>query len=354
MEMRKMIVEGHTVKAIASNIRAFDTEKGYSLCFGKAVHGDIVLAKVMNSGSAAYNELENREGRLVRLYRNDSILCVLGNRESGTNVVGYFDEMQEITAETVLHLLCNGGIVGQCFSFPKAWKPPLPLKILGILQEDGIHVNIASTIVYDTILHPSAPLFMVVGSAGEVGKTFTSCRLINSLKNEFPQLKVAGTKIAGTGRLRDILSLKDAGADNALDFPDVGIESTYTGVNRYKKAIITLLNRINECSPHIIIAEAGGEITWANIPAFLQDKNIQQYIKGIIVSGSDALAIKGVLDFLDEINVSQNIFCVLPLRNPRGMRLRIKAFTDAPIFDMFNDEECVELAKEIVNLSEEK
>ena len=64
------------------------------------------------------------------------------------------------------------------------------------------------------------PVVLIVGTSMSAGKT-SSARIIVRLLKE-AGLKIIGAKLTGAGRYRDILSVRDAGADWIFDFVDVG------------------------------------------------------------------------------------------------------------------------------------
>lgn len=152
----------------------------------------------------------------------------------------------------------------------RATKEPLPLKPLGLVSYDGKPLDLIELSGgHHETLDQSAPIIMVCGTSAEVGKTTTSVGLIKAFHEKGVQ--AAATKFAGTGRMRDILSLRDAGAVPWIDFPEVGLATTYTSPARFIKGIYTLFNYVNQGKPHVIVAEAGGDPIEANIPTFLTD-----------------------------------------------------------------------------------
>jgi hypothetical protein len=87
------------------------------------------------------------------------------------------------------------------------------------------------------------------------GKTTTGRIIIHELKRA--GLRVAGAKLTGAGRYRDILSFQDAGADSIVDFVDAGLPSTVVSEERFEKALQYMLARIAESTPDVVVAEAG-------------------------------------------------------------------------------------------------
>lgn len=271
---RGVEIEGISIKCVASNIRRSDINwGGMKLIQGRGMEGNLVAVEALgNTGSR--NQVENQQGRDERIYQGDKFVGVLANRHSGTSESGGIpDEGINITPDLELHLLAAGGIVGVNTGIPPRMRQePFRLKPLGLIatQEEKPLDLVELSGGNHEMLNPSAPIVMVCGTSAEVGKTTTSAGLIRALKDQ--GLEVAGTKFAGTGRMRDILNLRDAGAFPWIDFPDVGLPTTYTNEERFTKGTYTLFNWINsgEPKPDIIVAEAGGNPIEANIPTFLR------------------------------------------------------------------------------------
>jgi hypothetical protein len=87
------------------------------------------------------------------------------------------------------------------------------------------------------------------------GKT-SSARVIVRLLKE-AGLRVIGAKLTGAGRYRDILCVKDAGADWIFDFVDVGLPSTVCPSDEYRAALRQLLARMMQVDGDVVVAEAG-------------------------------------------------------------------------------------------------
>jgi len=87
------------------------------------------------------------------------------------------------------------------------------------------------------------------------GKTTSAKIIVRQLKRA--GLRVVGTKVTGAGRYRNILAMRDAGADAVFDFVDVGLPSSITEEDHYRERLTDLLGIIVEAAPDVIVAEAG-------------------------------------------------------------------------------------------------
>jgi hypothetical protein len=128
------------------------------------------------------------------------------------------------------------------------------------------------------------------------GKTTAAKIVTRILANE--GLSIVGAKLSGAGRYKDILAIKDAGADQVFDFVDVGLPSSITPLRRYKKSLNSLLNLISSTSSDVAIIEIGasplepynGDIAY---------NSIKNQIKAIVLCASDPYSVLGVMKSFD-------------------------------------------------------
>lgn len=347
-------VGGISVKCIASNIRRpeKDWNFGLEVVQGIGKEGDLVVVEAL-SDSGSTTHVENQTGRDERIYRGDKFVGVLANRFSGTSESGEVpNEGIRFCDDTIVHLLSTGGVIGINTGIPQRMRQePFALKPLGILHKDGKSFNLTEICgPWHESLRPSAPIIFVCGTSAEVGKTTTAAFLIRALRIEGRQ--TAGTKFAGTGRMRDILSLRDAGAFPWLDFPDVGLATTYTDPERFRKATYTLFNYINAGNPEIIVAEAGGDPIEANVPTFLNDQEIMKYVTSIVIVAGDVMGMMGTVDYLRRYT-NAPVFLADPKdRNFTTTRERVRQeLPGMPIFNSLRPDEVREITRKIVQVS---
>jgi hypothetical protein len=194
-------------------------------------------------------------------------------------------------------------------------------------MRDGRPMNTQDSIKYVTgDLIQSKPILLVAGTATDVGKTTVTTNIIQRLVYE-QGLKVAATKLSGTGSMEDTLHHRDAGATVTLDFPDVGLPSTYTTSDKYMICIRTLLSKANEKQPDVIVSELGGDIIWANIPTLLTAPDIMQHVIGLVLVPLDVLGAIGTMQLLHEWNVTVPVHIInSPFRNNLASQMRLKRF----------------------------
>ncbi|HEX5797259.1 MAG TPA: hypothetical protein VFX86_02620 [Candidatus Saccharimonadales bacterium] len=343
-------VGGVALKCVASNVRRTDLPwESYELTTGLGGEGNLVVVEAI-SDDGFRTEVESQAGRDERIYAGDKLVTVLANRHSGTSESGYVpEEGLEITEETELHLLAAGCVVGINSGMPAGAREPMRFRSLGLVSDEQGPVDLIDICGgHDSAPDTSAPVILVCGTSAEVGKTTSSIRLIRALADE--GLRVAGTKFSGTGRMRDILSLRDAGARPALDFPEVGLATTYTSPERYIPSMYTLFNYLNDDNPDIIVAEAGGDPIEANIPTFLRDERLMEPVVAAVLVSGDVMGMMGAIDYLRKHAPELPIYLTEPKgRNPTTTRERVA--NELPGFTLFNslDRSAVSaVAKEII------
>ncbi|MDD5025893.1 MAG: hypothetical protein PHH13_00790 [Candidatus Peribacteraceae bacterium] len=334
---------GFPVKAIGSNIRRQDIDWNQFTCEQSGVcrEGDIVIARALSS-RGSINQLEDQAGREVRIFEGDHFMTVMGNRHSGTSEYGELtDGQMELQPDTEVDLLCHGGILGHgiCIPRSRAVQTFFKVHVAAILRNGGRNLNLLDLYpAWDKEMLPSAPIIFNCGTSAEIGKTTSSSSIIRALKRMGK--RVGAAKLAGTGRYRDLLSMRDAGADLYFDFPDVGLPSTYTSPSRSYPAAVTLLNKLNRGKVDVVVAEMGGDIIEANIPSVLQSPEMMRYANGIVHSSADILGILGSLQRYRDFGVQVPVMLTLPKdRNDAGTRERLQQ-EHLSAFDVMNMREC--------------
>jgi len=342
---------GFPIKAICSNIRRQDVDwNQYGIReSGTGGEGDIVIAEALsNTGST--NHVEGQDGRETRLFKGDHFMAVMGHRHSGTSEYGELPDngQMRLWEDTEADLLCHGGILGKgiCIPTNKHVKSFFKVRVAALLQHEGRNLNLLDLYpAWDKELLPSAPIVFNCGTSAEIGKTTSSSSIIRALKRKGK--RVGAAKLAGTGRYRDLLSMRDAGADLYYDFPDVGLPSTYTNPSRSYPAAVTLFNKLNREGVDVIVAEMGGDIIEANIPGILQSPEIMQHAVGIVHSSADVLGILGSLQRYKEFGVEVPVKLTLPKdRNNAGTRERLKQEHLAG-FDVMDEKDCDQVVEDL-------
>ncbi len=212
---------------------------------------DYVVAEVTDPpGPSSWVEV--RSGRMIQVIQGDRILGAFGNRHATLQLTGSW---QDIGDDLHLNLLTGAGIFGQVTSLSAYAAPPIKLKYLGHVHKDGQACNMMDYAIEDTGHAFKTPVLMIVGSSMSAGKTNSARIIIRRLKKM--NKRVLAAKMTGAGRYRDVLTMKDAGADAIYDFTDAGLPSTVCSKEDYKTAMQPLLSTMAQADVDLAVVEAG-------------------------------------------------------------------------------------------------
>jgi hypothetical protein len=213
--------------------------------------GDYVVGEV-NPHHRGLSSIELGNGRMIEVTDGDQIVGAFGQRCATLEAVG---DWRAIGDDLQMEALTSAGLFGKVTS-KSAFLPAL----LSLTYKGHVLVNGRKTAMRDFVsILPerpfTLPIVLIVGTSMSAGKT-SSARIIVRLLKE-AGLKVIGAKLTGAGRYRDILSVRDAGADWVFDFVDVGLPSTVCPPEEYRHALRQLLARMMTVEADVLVAEAG-------------------------------------------------------------------------------------------------
>lgn len=284
--------------------------------------GDLVLTRVVSIG--AYPRVENVQGREVLLRVGDEVVGVLGERHSTTSIYGGLPAGGlKVVPGAPVDLMAVGGVIGIAASSPRSLGTATGLQAVGLVTADGRAGQPVRLVPKSGEKVGSTPVVFVGGTAAEVGKTTFASALVHHLVTHHGA-RVGVTKLAGTGRLRDLETLADAGAHCAADFVDAGLATTYghaaetvVGVARH------LIGRLGEDGAQIIVAELGGDLWAAGIPAILSDPALSASARGLVLVPSDTMASLGADVWVRERGITIPVVHGVPHRNVMAARERL-------------------------------
>ena len=249
--------------------------------------GDYVVGEANHPRGLSTIELAN--GRMIEVAEGDLIIGALGQRCATLEAVG---DWRAIADDLQMEALTSAGLFGKVTS-KSAFLPAL----LSLTYRGHVMVNDAKVAMRDFVaprprLSFTSPVVLIVGTSMSAGKTMTARLAIRLLKET--GLKVIGAKLTGAGRYRDILSMKDAGADLIFDFVDVGLPSTVGPAEEYREALSRLLTMIAEAGADVLVAEAGASpLEPYNGATAIAE--IEPNVRCMILCASDPYAVAGVI-----------------------------------------------------------
>lgn len=267
----------------------------------QARHGAVIVGRIHGEKSA-YNQLEDVHGRLSVLHDGDVIVGALGHRNA---LQGYEGVMPEaVRTGDRLELLNTGGVIGRAISASPDVGAPFEVEVFGQVlsfPEFGSRVGqpafIDSGAVKGQPEVPPVPVIYIAGTCMNAGKTHAACALVRRLSQE--GLKVGGAKLTGVSLLRDILSMRDYGADAVLDFTDAGIACTSPETaGRIARIVLT---ELAARGVDVIVAETGDGIMGEyGVQTILTDRELQAWGKVHLLCANDPVGVAGALQHFRE------------------------------------------------------
>ncbi|WP_340065912.1 hypothetical protein [Ascidiimonas aurantiaca] len=258
---------------------------------------DYIAAKIIDAGSNTLS-IELPNGRMRGVIGGELIIGALGERYATLEATGTWKEVKD---DLQMHVLTAAGLLGKMTS-KSAFIPSLmKIEYKGHIMRQGKKVTMSDYIPQVADIAFAAPVIIFVGTSMSAGKT-TSARIVTNLLKA-AGLKVVGAKLAGAGRYKDILAIKDVGADAVFDFVDVGLPSSICEPKKYKERLQRLLSLIQQQHADIVVVEVGAS-PLEPYNGSIAINMIKEHIKCTILSASDPYAVLGLMkafDFVPDI-----------------------------------------------------
>lgn len=249
--------------------------------------GDYVAGKV--SAPPGTMQLEMPTGRMAEVAEGDIIIGALGDRHATLGATG---KWSKIGKNGKMHLLSAGGIFGKMTSISSFVPSLIEMDYLGHVTMNGKKKRMRDFVQKTEKIDFTIPVVLIVGTSMSAGKTTTAKIIIRQLKKA--GLKVAGAKLTGTGRYRDILGMYDAGADCITDFVDAGLPTSVVPRSEYIPALKNILSKVQLEDPDIAVIEIGA----SPLEPYNGDHAIHYIEKNVkfrVLCASDPYAVYGVM-----------------------------------------------------------
>jgi hypothetical protein len=246
--------------------------------------------------------VEEASGRSMILAPGDIFLGTTGYRESTRWAVGGMPKRGLVPGSSYW-VLAECGVVGDLTGdSPQAMAHLGQVKYLGtVASGDGVHLNMRQFAV--TVEPPAAdcgaPLFLVLGTSAEVGKTTAATVVLRSLRRK-GATRITALKATGTSSFSEIAVYRDFGANQIFDCVDFGLPTTYpTDRSGMKEVFSGVLDTCLSIPSDAVLVECGGDILGANVPVFLDCLRHRRSDAKVILAAADALgalSAKGILE----------------------------------------------------------
>ena len=250
--------------------------------------GDYVVSKIIDPGSNILS-LELPSGRMRGVIGGEWIIGALGERFATLEATGTWKKVGD---DLKMNVLTAAGLMGKLTSKSVFIPNMMEVVYQGHLFRQGEKLRMNDFVKIAPETPFNTPVVLFTGTSMSAGKT-TSARIVTNLFKQ-AGYKVVGAKLSGAGRYKDILAIKDVGADVIIDFVDVGLPSSICPRDIYRKKLKILMNKIAAVQADIAIIEIGA----SPLEPYNGDIAInvlQDHIKCTILSASDPYAVYGLM-----------------------------------------------------------
>ncbi|MGB5238262.1 MAG: hypothetical protein WBM43_06850 [Flavobacteriaceae bacterium] len=250
--------------------------------------GDYIVSKIIDPGSNILS-LELPSGRMRGVIGGEWIIGALGERFATLEATGTWKRVGE---DLKMNVLTAAGLMGKLTSKSVFIPNMMEVVYKGHLFRAGQKLNMDHFVEESPELPFTTPVVLLVGTSMSAGKT-TAARIVTNLF-KMAGYKVVGAKLSGAGRYKDILAIKDVGADAVFDFVDVGLPSSICPRERYRSKLRHLMNKIAGVRADVAVVEIGAS-PLEPYNGDLAIEAIQDQIKCIILCASDPYAVYGLM-----------------------------------------------------------
>lgn len=250
--------------------------------------GDYVVCKILDPGSSSVL-LELPNGRMRGVIGDELIIGALGERFATLEATGTW---RQVGDDLKMNVLTGAGLLGKLTSKSAFLPNMMELDYMGHVQRNGLKLNMKDFVTPPPPIAFTTPVILFVGTSMSAGKT-TSARIVTHLFKQAGH-KVVGAKLTGAGRYKDILAIKDVGADAVFDFVDVGLPSSIYPKEGFQEKLQQLLSKIEHEQADVAIIEIGA----SPLEPYNGDMAIQairEQIKCTILAASDPYAVYGLM-----------------------------------------------------------
>jgi len=213
--------------------------------------GDFVVVRVLSTHTTG-GRIESVDGRMIEVLEDDLVLGALGKRHATLEVTGDWEKIGE---DGVMQALTSACVLGRCTSISRLLPPPLDLGYEGHVLAGSEPARMSDYAIAPQARELKAPVILLIGTSMDAGKTASARTIVRRLARR--GLKVGGAKLTGVGRYRDILAMRDAGAEPILDFVDAGLPSTACPRPLFERALGLLTSGLAAAEVDVVVAEAG-------------------------------------------------------------------------------------------------
>lgn len=250
--------------------------------------GNYVVGEVTFS-RRGQKQIELVSGRMIEALEGDLVVGAFGVRRATLEAVGSW---RSIGDDGEMHSLTGAGLFGRATSVGQTVDPMVRLTYRGHVVRNQRQVTMKDFARSVPPVPYDCPTVLLYGTSMSAGKTSAGRAIIRQLRSAGK--RVVGAKLTGAGRYRDILIMRDAGAQAIFDFVDVGLPSTVCPRDEYRAALSTLLSLIASEHPDVVVVEAGAS-PFEPYNGDIVMESISDQVRLSVLCASDPYAVVGVV-----------------------------------------------------------
>jgi hypothetical protein len=327
------VLEPKLVQKRASALRRIPSLDAIRCIETAGLEGTVCLFELADD--AAPIVIESTSGRAVALVPGDLFLGTPGYRESTRWVVGAVPPGGLLPGGSYW-VLAESGVVGDLIGDSPLEKGHLAqVRYRGAVLGDDNQILDIGRFAIDSHgkADNGAPVFLIVGTSAEVGKTTAGIAVLRSLRRK-GHTAVTALKATGTSSLTEILRYRDYGAVEAFDCVDFGLPTTYpTGRDGMDAVFNRALDVTLSNASDAVLIECGGDILGGNVPIFLECLKRRREGLKIILAAADALGALGAKQILGDMGLSISMITG-PCTDTPTLRERTQALCEIPALNM--------------------
>ena len=213
--------------------------------------GDYVIGEVTGLPGPGIG-IELTDGRMMQVDIGDRLLGAFGVRFATLEATGTWEA---IGPDGRMTAMTAAGLFGKLTSKSPLIPTLTELRYCGHVLAAGRKAVMRDFALPDTGRTFTIPVLLIIGSSMSAGKTRSAQIIIRRLRAL--GLRVLAAKLTGAGRYRDLLAMRDAGADPIFDFVDAGLPSTVCPAAEYRQAASSLLSNMAVGDADVAVIEAG-------------------------------------------------------------------------------------------------
>jgi hypothetical protein len=279
--------------------------------------------------------VEAASGRMMTIAPGDVFLGAPGYREATRSVYGRIPPGGLIPGNHYW-VLAASGVVGE---LPAA--SPLDEVYIGRVRylgaaygDSGEKFNIRQfAITGSTGTDRNAPVYLILGTSGEAGKTTAGVAVLRTLRRRRDTTVIA-LKATGGCSVAELASYQDFGAAQSFDCLDFGLSGTYpAGRKGIKEFFGRVLDYCLSLPADAVLIECGGDLVSPNALEFLNCLKARRADPKIVLAAADALGAMGAKQALAEIGLAISLITG-PCTDTPVLRERTQALCGIPAINL--------------------